>query len=80
MRNRTEMVSNTGSDYDENEAEFEGEVSDEDDWKPEPEVSVLAKVAICFSSRTLEMARCKYFHCLLGWSERKGRKKASSID
>lgn len=38
MRNRTEMVSNTGSDYDENEAEFEGD-GDSDDWKPEPEVS-----------------------------------------
>ena len=39
MRNRTEMVSNTGSDYDENEGEFEADGSDEDDWKPEPEVS-----------------------------------------
>lgn len=38
MRNRTEMVSNTGSDYDENEGEFDAE-GDSDDWKPEPEVS-----------------------------------------
>lgn len=38
MRNRTEMVSNTGSDYDENEGEFEAD-DGSDDWKPEPEVS-----------------------------------------
>ena len=39
MRNRTEMVSNTGSDYDENEGEFEAD-DGSDDWKPDPEVSV----------------------------------------
>lgn len=38
MRNRTEMVSNTGSDYDENEGEFEAD-DGSDDWKPDPEVS-----------------------------------------
>lgn len=37
MRNRTEMVTNTGSDYDENEAEFEAD-DGSDDWKPDPEV------------------------------------------
>lgn len=40
MRNRTEMVSNTGSDYDENEGEFEAD-DGSDDWKPDPEVSSL---------------------------------------
>lgn len=39
MRNRTEMVSNTGSDYDENEGEFEAD-DGSDDWKPDPEVGV----------------------------------------
>lgn len=40
MRNRTEMVSNTGSDYEEeNDGEFEAD-DGSDDWKPEPEVSV----------------------------------------
>lgn len=38
MRNRTEMVSNTGSDYDENEGEFEGD-DGSDDWKPTEQVS-----------------------------------------
>lgn len=38
MRNRTELVANTGSDYDENEAEFEAD-DGSDDWKPDPEVS-----------------------------------------
>lgn len=38
MRNRTEMVSNTGSDYDENEGEFEAD-DGSDDWKP-AEVSI----------------------------------------
>jgi hypothetical protein len=32
------MVSNTGSDYDENEGEFEAD-DGSDDWKPDPEVS-----------------------------------------
>lgn len=31
------MVSNTGSDYDENEGEFDADEGS-DDWKPEPEV------------------------------------------
>lgn len=39
MRNRTEMVTNTGSDYDENEAEFEAD-DGSDDWKPDPEVKI----------------------------------------
>lgn len=38
MRNRTEMVSNTGSEYDENEGEFEAD-DGSDDWKPDPEDS-----------------------------------------
>jgi hypothetical protein len=37
MRNRTELVTNTGSDYDEAEAEFEAD-DGSDDWKPDPEV------------------------------------------
>lgn len=37
MRNRTEMVSNTGSDFDEHDGEFEAD-DGSDDWKPEPEV------------------------------------------
>lgn len=37
MRNRTELVTNTGSDYDENE-EFEAD-DGSDDWKPDPEVN-----------------------------------------
>ncbi|CRL01528.1 CLUMA_CG014343, isoform A [Clunio marinus] len=36
MRDRTKMVSNTGSDYDENEGEFEAD-DGSDDWKPEVE-------------------------------------------
>ncbi|KAG5675107.1 hypothetical protein PVAND_005036 [Polypedilum vanderplanki] len=36
MRNRTEMVTNTGSDYDEDAAEFEQD-DGSDDWKPDPE-------------------------------------------
>jgi hypothetical protein len=36
MRNRTEMVSNTGSDFD--EGEFDADEGS-DDWKPDPEVS-----------------------------------------
>jgi hypothetical protein len=37
MRNRTELVTNTGSDYDE-EQEFDAD-DGSDDWKPDPEVS-----------------------------------------
>jgi hypothetical protein len=37
MRNRTEMVTNTGSDYDEDAAEFDQD-DGSDDWKPDPEV------------------------------------------
>lgn len=36
MRNRTEMVTNTGSDYDEEAGEFEAD-DGSDDWKPDPE-------------------------------------------
>jgi len=43
MRNRTEMVSNTGSDYEENEGEFEAD-DGSDDWKPDPEDSKKAKM------------------------------------
>jgi hypothetical protein len=46
MRNRTEMVSNTGSDYDENEGEFEAD-DGSDDWKPDPEVSSRLKSPFC---------------------------------
>lgn len=51
MRNRTEMVSNTGSDYDENEGEFEAD-DGSDDWKPEPEVSKLTNLMVqnCYFS------------------------------
>lgn len=37
MRNRTELVTNTGSDYDEEQAEFDAD-DGSDDWKPDPEV------------------------------------------
>lgn len=43
MRNRTELVANTGSDYDENEAEFEAD-DGSDDWKPDPEVSIFLEL------------------------------------
>lgn len=43
MRNRTEMVSNTGSDYDENEGEFEAD-DGSDDWKPDPEVIICVEL------------------------------------
>lgn len=39
MRNRTELVTNTGSDYDEAEGEFEAD-DGSDDWKPDPEVKM----------------------------------------
>lgn len=48
MRNRTEMVTNTGSDYDENEGEFEND-DGSDDWKPDPEVMFVLE-----SKKTLE--------------------------
>jgi len=38
MRNRTELVTNTGSDYDEEQGEFDAD-DGSDDWKPDPEVS-----------------------------------------
>ena len=38
MRNRTELVTNTGSDYDEEAGEFDAD-DGSDDWKPDPEVS-----------------------------------------
>lgn len=43
------MVSNTGSDYDENEGEFEAD-DGSDDWKPDPEVSrkIFEKICGCF--------------------------------
>lgn len=36
MRNRTELVTNTGSDYDEEAGEFDAD-DGSDDWKPDPE-------------------------------------------
>lgn len=42
MRNRTEMVTNTGSDYDEEAGEFEAD-DGSDDWKPDPEVIIFVR-------------------------------------
>lgn len=36
MRNRTELVTNTGSDYDEDQGEFDAD-DNSDDWQPDPE-------------------------------------------
>lgn len=46
------MVTNTGSDYDENEGEFEAD-DGSDDWKPDPEVILeyfqLTELFVCVS-------------------------------
>lgn len=48
MRNRTELVTNTGSDYDEEQGEFDAD-DGSDDWKPDPEVSLKIKFFFIFA-------------------------------
>lgn len=70
MRNRTEMVSNTGSDYEEENEEGEFEADDgSDDWKPEPEVS---KPRDCRARLfvLVEMAALKQNKLSQKWSQR----------
>lgn len=54
------MVSNTGSDYEEENEEGEFEADDgSDDWKPEPEVSLKRTVFVARLFVLVEMAASK---------------------
>lgn len=60
MRNRTELVANTGSDYDENEAEFEAD-DGSDDWKPDPEASIASTpIKLRSEKRYMRLCQCKW--------------------
>lgn len=59
------MVSNTGSDYEEeNDGEFEAD-DGSDDWKPEPEVSfgkfVAARLLVCVEMAASNKTKSFYF-------------------